>query len=583
MSSVQALFDAARTHLNAGRFTEADRVCREILKLDNRQAETMQVLALSLFQRREYEQAIEWLRKAIRIRPDRHQFYSILGIVCAKAGRREDAARYHQRSVELEPRNADYRSNLGLALWELHDYPAAAESCREALRLNPNHDIAATHLGLALKSMGDLNAAMAEFNRAVRIEPRRPEYWAHLLMPALYSQTSPEEIAARHRQWAAQWADPLERIMPPPRRFASPGEKVRIGYVSADFHRHSVMYFFAPILTHHDREQFEIFCYRASPDHDAMTDRLREFGDTWRDIDAVSDRDAVETIRRDRIDILIDLSGHTRGNRLLVFAYRPALVQMTYMGYAATTGMRQIDFFITDSVLDQPEDEKRYAETLLPLPHGFSCYEPPADSSEISSSRVDAPITFISLHPLIRLNDQVIELWAKILLRLPKSRLLIVRDALDAPTQARLRERFAKCGVDVSQLDLRQHKPGMQHLQLYAEAHIALDTFPWSGHTTACEALWMGCPVITLYGQAHVGRLVSSVLTQLQLPELIARSPEEYVQIAMNLAADQSRRAELRSHLRHRMRHSPLMDGGGFTRDLESAYRSALNAKSASQ
>jgi predicted O-linked N-acetylglucosamine transferase (SPINDLY family) len=259
-----------------------------------------------------------------------------------------------------------------------------------------------------------------------------------------------------------------------------------------------------------------------------------------------------------------------------VFGRRPAPVQATYLGYPNTTGLRAIQYRITDVVCDPPGESVRHTEELTRLPGGFSCYAPPAGAPPgrpPSDDDAARPVTFGSLHKASRLNEDVIDLWSQLLLRMPNARLLLLRHELYGGTARRVAQLFARHGLDESRVRITNVLPSGGHLAAYHEIDISLDTFPWSGHTTACESMWMGVPVVTLYGDRHAGRMVSSVLTQLGLTDLIAHTPQQYVEIGSNLAGDRARLRELRSTLRDRMSASPLCDGRGRTRELESAYR----------
>jgi predicted O-linked N-acetylglucosamine transferase (SPINDLY family) len=301
--------------------------------------------------------------------------------------------------------------------------------------------------------------------------------------------------------------------------------------------------------------------------------------DCWRDIAALSDEQADALIREDRIDILVDLAGHTGGHRLLLFARRPAPVQVTYLGYAGTTGMTAIDYRLTDVHVDPPPgtgSQCPHTEMLVGLPETFACFQPINDPVGDFSRLPDAPgaITFASFHALAKLNDDLLGWWTKILEQTPQSRLLIVDSAFSAPSAvARLRDFFVAHGIAIERVEFMTPIPASAYLQLHRRVDVLLDCFPWSGHTVACHALWMGVPVVTLAGERPCSRLVTSVLMNLNLPELITRTPEEYIRKVVELANDTSRRSEFRATLRQRMLDSPLMDKSRFARNIEVAFR----------
>jgi predicted O-linked N-acetylglucosamine transferase (SPINDLY family) len=353
---------------------------------------------------------------------------------------------------------------------------------------------------------------------------------------------------------------------------------LRVGYVSADLKRaHPVTYFFEPILANHDSAQVHTVCYSGVATPDVHTASMKALAHDWRDVEGMGNDELVALVQRDRIDILVDLSGHTTGDRLKVFGQRPAPLQITYLGYSFTTGMTEMDYRITDPIADPDGADRYYTERLLRLPGGFCCYAPPRDAPDVWLSPPAAArgyVTFGSLNKPQRLTDDVVALWARVLRAVPRSRLFIGRAELHGDVADALARRFAQHGISRGRIEMSYSAVGSQsHLSLYSRFDIALDTFPWSGHTTSCEALWMGVPVITLYGKTHAGRMVASVLNQIGLESLVTRTPDEYVRIAINLARDVGVLAEMRKTMRDRMRSSPLCDGKAFTVSLEQAYR----------
>ncbi len=351
---------------------------------------------------------------------------------------------------------------------------------------------------------------------------------------------------------------------------------LRVGYVSPDFRAHAVAYFLEPILLHHNSNSVETFCYAELPVPDARTMSFRAMAKNWRETYAMSDDSLAALIREDAIDILVDLAGMTSGTRLLVFAKKPAPVQISYLGYPCTTGLGTMDYRLVDAVTAPPGEETSDVEELHRLPVPFACYWPSQSAPSVSSLPAEATgvITFGSLHKLEKLNAAVLDLWAQLLRQAPSSRLLFVRNTLQGRVVQCFAEQLQKRGIPQARLAFRCVKPAdIQHLQAYEEIDIALDAFPWNGHTTACEALWMGVPVVALRGRRHSARMTASVLTAVGLEDLIAEDEAGYCRIAARLAADIVGLARLRRELRGRMMASPLCDGAAFTRHLEAAYR----------
>jgi protein O-GlcNAc transferase len=385
-----------------------------------------------------------------------------------------------------------------------------------------------------------------------------------------------EALYAEARRWATAHAEALTAQAPAHRNERSPNRRLRIGYVSSDLRQHPVGFFFAPVFTHHDKQAFELIGYAGVRHPDALTAQCQACADRWHEVAALSDEALAERIRTDCIDILVDLSGHTRGHRLLTFARKPAPVQVTAGGHYDTTGMTAIDYLISDRFHTPPGAERYFSEALIRLPHDYICYGAPEYAPAVSEPPMlkQGYITFGCFNNLAKVTPEVITLWAKILKALPGARLrLQTRELGDSATCARYHALFKEAGVAASRIALHGHIPHRQLLGAYGEIDIALDPFPYSGGLTTCEALWMGVPVITLTGHNFCGRHSTSHLANAGLPELITTTPEAYVTTALALAQDPGRLTSLRQDLRQRVAASPLCDAEGYTRELEAAYR----------
>jgi predicted O-linked N-acetylglucosamine transferase (SPINDLY family) len=332
----------------------------------------------------------------------------------------------------------------------------------------------------------------------------------------------------------------------------------------------------ASILEAHAPECVESFVYSNGPVADATTDRLRRAAGAWRDVSAMTDEAVASLVRSDAIDVLVDLSGHSARNRLAVFGARAAPVQVSYLGYVATTGLASIDYVLTDADTAPPGSEGLFSEAVVRLPSGKFCYVPPAYASEPApppSARTGA-VTFGSFNNVLKLGPEVIDLWSQVLAAAPGSRLVLKWPALAEPcVRDRIARAFEACGVEAGRLDLRGVSPHAAMLGEYGDIDVALDPFPHCGGLTTCEALWMGVPVVSLPQERPASRQSLAILNLIGLGELCARSTADYVEIAARLATDAPRRAALRSDLRRRMAASPLCDGAGFTRELEAAFR----------
>jgi predicted O-linked N-acetylglucosamine transferase (SPINDLY family) len=385
----------------------------------------------------------------------------------------------------------------------------------------------------------------------------------------------PAALFAEHREWAARHADPLSAAAAPHTNDRSPDRRLRIGYVSGHFRHHAVAFFSEPLLAAHDREQFEVFCYAHQNQEDSATQRFRARADGWCDLFRMSDHDAAARIRDDRIDILIDLAGHIGDNRLLIFAHRPAPVQVTYLGYQNTTGMRAMDYRLTDAHADPPgTNDAYYTEQLVRLPGAFFCYARPEEAPPVGAPPFESQghVTFASLNNLNKLNDEALQAWARILARVPGSRLLVLGYS-QGVFERRVRQKLSDEGIDGARVDVVNKRPRAEYLAVHHQIDIALDSFPFNGHTTVCDALWMGVPSVMLEGTSYATRFGGRTLLDTGLGDLIARNVDDYVSLAVQLANDRARLAELRRSTRQRLAGSRLMDAQAFARDVEAAYR----------
>ncbi len=422
-----------------------------------------------------------------------------------------------------------------------------------------------------------LDEAVAAYDRACGLAPAVGPIHSALLFHQHYLlPVDAKHLFEMHRRYGALVAPAPQAAVEAERR--DPARRLRVGYVSPNLSRHSVGYFVAPLLRCHDRREFEIFCYYNHALSDDATQRMRAMTDGWRDIADKDDKAVAHLVQEDAIDVLVDLAGHSKGNRLGVFSRRPAPVQMTWLGYPDTTGLGAVDARLTDESADpRPAAEERHSERLARIQNCFLCYEPPADAPSIRQRADGAPIVFASFNNLAKINAPTLAVWGRILAAVPDSRLVLKSAPLNFPdTVDRVSDVLESCGIDPARVELRGWTSGReQHLDGYGEVDIALDTFPYNGTTTTCEALWMGVPVVTLAGEVHMSRVGASLLTCTGLGELIAHDETGYVRIATELARDGRRRQALRADLRSRLLASPLLDHAGFTHKLETLYREA--------
>lgn len=495
-----------------------------------------------------------------------------LGLSYRALGRRDEARAAFERAAAYDPGAALPLMYLGNLAHEAARLDDAVAAYRAAIARDAHN--AALHYNLALTLMlrGEAAGAVEAFRLCLAEAPDYADARSSLLFALnLADSASPEDTAAEHFEWGRRVADPLARE----RAFANPPQaerRLRIGYVSADFFEHAAADFIHSFLPHHERALYDITCYSNAPVPEA---KCALYGHTWRDIRALDDAQTAGVIEQDAIDVLVDLSGHTHGNRLLAFARKPAPLQMTFLGYPNTTGMRAMDYRLTDARADPPGvTEGRYRERLLRMPHSLWCYRMAA--GELAE---DAPpalrkgqVTFGSMNNVVKLNANLIGLWAGLLLRVPDARLLL---ATIPPGVARERvlRTFIEKGVDARRIEFSDRLSKDEFRALHRQIDIALDSYPCNGGATTCEALSLGVPVVSLAGEEFRSRAGLSLLSAVGLPELVARNSDEYVAIAGDLAQDRPRLQRVRAGLRENLRRSPLCDAEAYTRALEQLYR----------
>src|SRR6185369_12565150 len=432
---------------------------------------------------------------------------------------------------------------------------------------------------------GCLDTALDEAGRHIELEAvnreaialRPDDPLAHsvlLFNMQFWPHVSASDILAEARAWNARHARQLTAQALPHRNERSPERRLRIGYVSPDFKSHAMSLFAIPLLENHDHGQFEIFCYSSVDKPSTETARFRSRADVWREVAELNDAALADLIRRDQIDILVDLTMHMSGRRLLAFARRPAPVQIAWLAYPGTTGLEAMDYRLSDPFLDPPDQgSEAYTEETLRLPDSFWCYDPLTKGPEVSAlpALSKGHLTFGCLNHFRKVNDGVLRLWARVLSAVPDSRLLLL--APEAEVRERIRSLFEAAGVKPDRIEFVGRCTRPDYLNRYREIDICLDTFPYNGHTTSLDALWMGVPTVTLAGETVVGRAGACQAMNIGLPELVAHTHDEYVQAARKLAGDLEQLSTLRQTLRARLEQSPLMDAPRFARNLESIYR----------
>jgi protein O-GlcNAc transferase len=524
-------------------------------------------------------EAIVLYNELLALFPESHEIRINLGVALKDVGDIEGAIAILRAAISIKNDSSSAWSNLGIALRLVGRLDEAIVAMRKSVELNDRSALGWNNLGLAHQDAGRMTEAIRCLDRALAIDPNIPAVQSNRLYALhFWDECDEQRLHDEHIAWAARHAqfsqpDPFENERMPDR-------KLKIGYVSGDLREHAVGRFMLPLLANHDRSLVEIHCYNTRPGAvDAFGLGLREHADHWHDIAALSDIEAVQLIRKDRIDILVDLSLHMANNRMLLFARKPAPIQATYLAYCSTSGLNKIDYRITDAFLDPSEgNESIYSEQSIRLPETYWCYQPAAELDEPNPlpALANGYITFGCLNNFCKITPATLKVWCEILRQVPNSRLIL--HAHEGSHRQAARDVLTSQDIDPSRLAFEGFKPLKEYLELYRRIDIALDSFPYGGGTTSCDALWMGVPLLTLRGQMAVGRAGVSILSNLGLQEFIAADATQYVQIAKSLAGDLPRLTELRKSLRGRMQRSPLMNSRRFAQNMESVYRQMWQA-----
>jgi predicted O-linked N-acetylglucosamine transferase (SPINDLY family) len=521
------------------------------------------------------DEAIGAYRHALQLNPALAETHSNLGLALCRRGRLDEGIAAYEEAVRLKPNHAGAHNNLGIQLCRKGLTDEATDAIQQALRLKPDYANAHKNLGTVLKDQGRIAEAIACYERARQLRPDDQALHSALLGSLHYHPGyDARALYAEHRRWEQEHAHSLVQGSRPFANDPSPERRLRIGYVSPDFTSHVVGRNVWPLLRNHEHSSFDITLYANLSPGDAMSGHFQKCADRWQGIAGWPDDRVADRVRQDGIDILVDLALHTANNRLMVFARKPAPVQVTFAGYPGTTGLSAIDYRLTDPNLDPPDlSGDNYAEQSYRLPHIFWCYDPQGDEPEVAPPAAlrNGFITFGCLNNFCKVNDEVLGLWAKVLGAAEASRLLLL--AKQGSHRQQTLDFLAQRGIAAERVEFVSPLPRSEYLALYHCIDIGLDTFPYNGHTTSLDSFWMGVPVVTLVGRTVVGRAGHSQSTNLGLAWLTATTPEEYIRIAADLAGDLPRLKDLRAGLRERMRRSPLTDARGFALAIEQAYR----------
>jgi predicted O-linked N-acetylglucosamine transferase (SPINDLY family) len=519
-------------------------------------------------------QAEQFYRQVLRANPDEANALHLLGMVVQHLGRYEEAVDLLHRAIAVAPQAAAFHYNLGW-LQKRREKPEEAQaSFEQALRLQPAFAEALDGLASALKDQGRVDEAIVFLHRAIAAKPQLNYIHSNLFYALHFPPTyDPEAVFRELRRWGAQFEHTPSKRRPWQELERTPGRRLRVGYVSPDFCEHVVGRYCEAVIKAHDRDQVEVFCYASVLREDERTRRIQGWADHWRNILPLSNEQAADAIVQDRIDVLVDLAGHTGDNRLPVFAFRPAAIQMTHFGFPVSTGLTAMDYRLTDAYCDPPgTTEQWHCEKLVRMPELQFCYVPwPSPEPGPLPALRTGDVTFASFNTFAKVTDEMIGVWSRILSAVDGSRLLLVTGVGKAAND-RVRIVFGRHGIGPERVLLLDRQTLDAFLKLHQQVDIALDTFPFTGCNTTADSLWMGVPVVSQAGPTAITRQGVALLTPVGLEDLVVHSAEGYVEAAVRLARELPRLQELREQMRERVRRT-LADVARFARNLEAVYR----------
>jgi len=607
-NQLDAHYNLGNVYRKVGRLAEAVSSYQNALSLQPSNPRVMLNLGLALADLGDMAAATDLYRRAIHRDAGFSEAYNLLGDALFRMNLVEESIGVFRQFIAQVPDDPRGHHNLGLALAAHGEGEAALPELEQALKLRPDYAEAHNSYAVALDAVGRVDEAVSHYRKATTLKANIPDAWSNLgislteqgrtresleaiqkslefrpdprvesnrLVAMSYSSSfSAEQMRTAHEEWAAKYADvpPIEwagRVDP------SPNRRLRIGYVSGDFRNHPVGAFVEVLLAKHDRNRVHVTCYSTQGRSDDRTERIRKNADHWRGVHAATDLALARIIRDDSIDVLIDLSGHTAGNRLGVFARQPAVAHVHLFGYPLTTGLAAIDIRITDAYADPPgETENFYSERLARLPDSALLYPIPANAPEVPPlpAKSNKPFTFGCLNSTAKLSEACLEAWAKVLKAVPKSRLMLMTGR-SAEASGLLVKQFSKLGIATDRILSQSRLPANQYFEAYQPLDLALDPFPRNGGVTTCDSLWMGVPVLTVAGRDYRSRQGVSILNNVGLPEFVADSPEKLVDLAATWADQRDGLADIRGSLREMVQQSPLTDAERYVKHLEAEYR----------
>ncbi len=580
MENITQLLKNAQKALINNDFNSATYYLEKVVAIDPKHMDANLILARLAMDKGDKHKALSYFKKVDIDICNETEIYYDYGRLLQSLNRHADALVQYEKAYKLSPDEIPLLANYGTVLNINGKNKKAQEIAEHMIELNHNDFNGYTLLGNILRDMGKIDEAIKSYRKALKINPEFLVARSNLLMCMNYLNYDDEIIFDEHKKWYDIYSKtkPQEQT-----NFKKDfkNDKIKIGYVSPDFRTHSVSYFIEAVLRNHDKSKFEIFCYSDVANPDPVTLRFMKMASYWRDISQIKNPTEVSNIiKKDNIDILVDLAGHAGNTRLGVFIQKPAPIQVTYLGYPNTTGIPEIDYRLTDINADPKDQDMFYTEKLFRMPNGFLCYTPPINSplTKETPAIKNKNITFGSFNKYSKISDETITLWTQILKAVPNSNLLLKTKAFIEPSVIdSCKKRFELAGINKNRITCMEPSPTTEeHLDMYNSIDIALDTFPYNGTTTTCEALWMGTPVISFVGKNHRSRVGCSILSQLKLSDFYSEDYEKLINLAVFFSNNIEQLDKLGKSLRALMAYSPLCNSRSFTIDIENAYLNML-------
>jgi predicted O-linked N-acetylglucosamine transferase (SPINDLY family) len=562
----------------SGRFDKAISLCEKLCTHDGSDLEAWSLLGNLYKQVGRQNDVIRCFQHVVDSNPTNAVAVSTLASEYIRQNNVKMAEKYYHQAVLLLPEDAKIHTNYGYVLANMQKHTEAEPHFRKALQLDHTLTLVYSSLASCLRSQGKIADAIDCYEKGLSLADDDIVMHSNYLLALHYlAEQNPAKNLEAHKKWVQRHINKEGEFSVENTKNLESEKVLRIGYVSSDFRTHSVAYFLAPLLSNHNKEKFKIYCYSNVPVHDQTTKLFKNYADVWRDTVKLSDQEMESCIRADEIDILVDLSGHTAGNRLAVFARKPTPIEVTWLGYPDTTGLDVMDYRISDSLVDPAEFDEFYSEKLYKIDGCFVCYQQLFDTPPVALSPFNSNgyITFGSFNNLSKINDTVLKTWADILKQVPDSRLQIKNPSLtDTTVREHFLSIFINSGIEQDRIILKGlSSTTMEHLTEYNNIDIALDTFPYNGTTTTCEALWMGVPVLTVAGNTHANCVGKSLLTASGLSMWVTDTIYEYIKSAVTFANKPELLDQQRMTMRDKMLSSVLCDGKSFAEKMEKAYR----------